>query len=53
MPRVQLPQLLRPLAEGMSSVEIEGETLRFIIEALEKRYRDGKRAVTAASQKLL
>jgi molybdopterin converting factor small subunit len=38
MPRVHLPQLLRPLAEGAPSVEVEGVTLRAVIEALDRRY---------------
>jgi molybdopterin converting factor small subunit len=38
MPRVLLPQSLRPLAGGASSVEVEGATLRAVIDALDARH---------------
>jgi molybdopterin converting factor small subunit len=38
VPRVYLPQALRPLAGGATTVEVEGATLREIIAALDGRY---------------
>jgi molybdopterin converting factor small subunit len=38
MPRVQLPALLRPLAGGASSVDVEGATLRSVFDDLERRF---------------
>ena len=38
MPRVLLPSLLRPLAENASSVDVDGATLRAVIDALDRRF---------------
>jgi len=35
---VWIPALIRPLTEGKSQVEVKGETVREIVEALEIRY---------------
>jgi molybdopterin converting factor small subunit len=38
MPRVWLPQLLRPLAGGASSVDVVGGTLREVIADLDRQH---------------
>jgi molybdopterin synthase sulfur carrier subunit len=38
MPRVYLPPLLRPLADGHEHVEVEGATVGQLIEELDRRY---------------
>jgi molybdopterin synthase sulfur carrier subunit len=38
MPTVFLPQQLRDLTDGVRQIEIEAETLRQAIDALEKRF---------------
>jgi molybdopterin converting factor small subunit len=38
MPTVHLPALLRPLAGGASSVELAGESLRAVIDDLDRRH---------------
>ena len=38
MPIVGIPSLLRSITGGEKSVQVEGETVRQVIENLEKRY---------------
>lgn len=38
MPRVFIPPLLRPLAGGAEQTEIEGATVRQLIDGLEERF---------------
>jgi sulfur-carrier protein len=38
MPRVFIPPLLRPLAEGAESIVVPGKTVRDVIDALEGRF---------------
>lgn len=35
---VWIPPLIRPLTDGKSQVEVEGENVRAIVDALEARY---------------
>lgn len=35
---VWIPPLIRPLTDGKSQVEVAGETVRAVVEALETRY---------------
>jgi molybdopterin converting factor small subunit len=37
MPRVFIPPVLRPLAEGAESIVVPGKTVREVIDALEER----------------
>jgi sulfur-carrier protein len=38
MPRVHLPALFRPLAEDTPAVDVDGLTLRAVIDALEQEF---------------
>lgn len=50
MPKVLIPTLLRPLANGASSVEASGATLRAIIDDLDHRFPGmGERVVDAGA----
>ena len=43
---VFIPPLMRKHTDGVESVEVEGATLREIIEALEKRFPGARRFLT-------
>ena len=45
MPTVWIPSLMQKLTEGKGQVEVEGDTVRAVIESLEARYPGFKNRV--------
>lgn len=38
MPRVYLPAAMRPLTDGQTPIDVDGTTVRAVVDALERRY---------------